>query len=169
MSILCLKGRIDEGEISIRSSLKIHDDPIMPIINPVLHLCARGVDRPIVDLFRQKSTCSLLTEKGCKYTFGRRPSGGVLLIPDEAGCYSLISDEIVFKLWLEHQAVLQKLVEYYSDNTFAKVIRSHIALLEQDVSEALKLVQDPEQLDESDRNAFKMLFWLKKGCLEIEF
>ena len=80
--------------------------------NPFLYLRARNIDRPIVDLLSMKTTCSMLTNKGCSYDLQNRPSGGVNLIPKENGsCYHKEDPLVKMKEWESYQKVLEKLVK----------------------------------------------------------
>lgn len=114
---LSFKGLMDklaEGNISVVSAIKfeklLHNGRIY--VNPFLYLRARNKNREIIDLLSMKTTCSLLTEEGCKYSYEERPSMGKNLIPvDGVRCYPLKSPNILISEWDSYQKVLSKIVK----------------------------------------------------------
>lgn len=131
-----LKSILDKGEISITTCVYVNaDDNNKIFIDIVLNLRARNIDRPIVDLISKKNTCSVLTETGCKYSFDERPTGGVLLIPDNDECINIYPPELQLEEWKKYQEVLKKLVEHYSNNSFEKEFKLQVAK----ISEKLKM------------------------------
>lgn len=104
---------LKQGKVSIVSSLsfeKLQNGKIFA--NPFLYLRARNNNRPIVDLFSMKTSCSQLGKNGCNYSLDQRPSGGVNLIPKENGkCYSLKNQEELMMSWENYQKILTRLVK----------------------------------------------------------
>jgi hypothetical protein len=131
-----LKSILDKGEISITTCVYVNADCNNKIfIEKVLNLRARNINRPIVDLISKKNTCSVLTETGCKYSFNERPTGGILLIPDNDECINIYPPELQLEEWKKHQEVLKILVKHYTNNPFEKEFELQVAK----VSEALKV------------------------------
>ena len=116
-----------EGYISIVSTLNIS---ILPngkkVINPILLLRERNINRPIVDLLSYKTSCASLTEQGCKYDFEHRPSGGKILIPRENGkCYDPTSLNKV-EVWLSYQKVLQRVVKRITGKNVEECLKEDV-------------------------------------------
>lgn len=113
-----------EGKISIVSALSVERLPNNKLyMRPILYLRARNTNRPIVDLFSTKTTCSQLTDIGCSYTYEERPSGGKNLIPSSSGCYPAISQLEIVQGWESYQKVLSKLVKRITGNTVEEQLR----------------------------------------------
>lgn len=104
---------LGQGKISIVSALSFEELPNGKIVaNPFLYLRARNINRPIVDLFSMKTSCSQLGKNGCNYSLEERPSGGVNLIPKENNkCYHLKSHRELIELWQNYQKILTRLVK----------------------------------------------------------
>ncbi len=115
------------GDISIISTLNIS---ILPngkkVIDSILLLRERNINRPIVDLLSYKTSCASLTEQGCKYDFEHRPSGGKNLIPRENGkCYDPTSLNKV-EVWLSYQKVLQRVVKRITGKTVEECLKEDV-------------------------------------------
>ena len=108
-----LKKEMEKGYISID-----YVDGEM-ILEPVgiYFLRIRNRDFPIVDTGYNRGTpCILLTEKGCKLEYEKRPAGGRLLIPKEnKKCYSKYEVEDSCKEWKPYQGILHQLMEFFKD------------------------------------------------------
>lgn len=104
---------LSSGNISIVSAIIFEKLPNNKIYaNPFLYLRARNTNREVVDLLSMKTTCSLLTDIGCKYSYDERPSMGKYLVPVENNkCYSLKKSEIMIESWSSYQKVLSKIVK----------------------------------------------------------
>lgn len=140
---------LEKGEISIRATVTS---------TLLLYLRARGVNRPIVDLFSLDTSCQMVDkEKGCKYDFHHRPSGGNLLIPHFEGekCgYPGIETETFLKSWSLHQVPLQKAVKYFTGNTLEEE-----ALLEiKEILENQKAKNDEERKHQMELAIFAHLY-----------
>ena len=113
---LSLKGLLkilESGNISIVSAIMFEKLPNGTMYaNPFLYLRARNINREIVDLLSMKTTCSMLTDTGCYYSYKERPSMGRNLVPVENNkCYPLKNPNIVIKEWDRYQKVLSKAVK----------------------------------------------------------
>lgn len=104
---------LSSENISIVSALIFEKLPNNKIYaNPFLYLRARNTNREIIDLLSMKTTCSLLTDAGCKYSYNERPSMGKYLVPVENNqCYPLKDPNIVIESWKSYQKVLSKVVK----------------------------------------------------------
>lgn len=113
LSFNYLYEKLMKGNISIVSTIIFEKLPNGKLYtNPFLYLRARNTDKPIVDLFSLKTTCSMLTDEGCSYDLENRPGGGVNLIPKEnGGCYHKVKPYDEMKKWESYQRVLGKLVK----------------------------------------------------------
>lgn len=116
-----LKRELEKGYISI----DYVDGEVILQSFGVYILRVRNQDSPIVDTgFRNKGPCILLTEKGCKLSYKKRPSGGKLLIPSDklAGfltpkrqCKSQYPIEDCCYEWKPHQKLLSQLADYFQE------------------------------------------------------
>ncbi len=92
-----------------------------------LYLRARNINRDIIDFFGIEGTCSILGDKGCKYSDSERPSLGLSLIPRKAkdgGCVQLAdkySYEIMYD-WIRYQKVLEQIIINISGKTSIDLI-----------------------------------------------
>ena len=126
-----LKKELDKETISITSIFEKSYVKNRSIINPILFLRVRNRKRGIVDLFSEKTRCSLLTPDGCPYSFEERPLGAIMLLPKykngKRACESLeLSNEIALKNWKKHQDALKKLVEYYTGKPMNERLKEEI-------------------------------------------
>ena len=124
-----LKKRLDEKEISIVSLNSITKEGEKIKSNIVLYLRARNTRKDIVDLISKKTTCMMLTENGCKYSMDNRPTGGVLFIAMDDGCYQIYPPEEFVCDWLKHQEVLEKLIKHITNNSFEKEYNREVKVL----------------------------------------
>ena len=110
-----MKAEIEKGYISI----DIVPGEMISKLLDVLILRVRNQGAPIVDMGKKRSPCILLTEKGCKLKYKKRPAGGRLLIPSKKGDTLTCSSEYDIKdccyEWKPHQKILAQLVEYFQD------------------------------------------------------
>lgn len=121
---------LDTGNVSIVAALSFKTlRNGEKIVEPVLYLRARNIDRGVVDLFSLKKTCSMLTDKGCTYTLENRPGGGVNLIPSEDGCRPLKNPLEEIKKWLPYQALLSRLVKRYTGKSVEENLREDIKMV----------------------------------------
>ena len=128
---LGLKKELDKETISITSIFEKSYVKNRSIINPILFLRVRNRKRGIVDLFSEKTRCSLLTPDGCPYSFEERPLGAIMLLPSykngKLACESLeLSNEIALENWKKHQEALKKLVEYYTGKSVNERLKEEI-------------------------------------------
>ena len=114
-----LYEKLKEGNISIVATLKFEKLPNGNIFaNPFLYLRARNINRDIIDLLSMKTTCSQLTETGCRYNYEERPSIGKNLIPQEdLKCYPHEKPMILMQSWESYQKILFKLVKRFTGLT----------------------------------------------------
>lgn len=123
-----LENKLKSGEISIVACLNFQTLPNgQKTFEPILYLRARNINRSVVDLISMKTTCSLLTETGCSYTFENRPSGGKNLIPKENNeCYPKENQLEKIKEWLPYQKILSRLVKRITKMSVREVIERDI-------------------------------------------
>lgn len=76
---------------------------------PVLMLCAQGVGRPAIDLFRSNIRCASLLASGCTFALGERPFECAAIVPSTAEC-KLSGTIHMEDLWTQHQEVLRQVV-----------------------------------------------------------
>lgn len=107
-----LKRRINKGYISIATASRLNG---IELPYPILYLKIRNINSDICCM-STKGRCMLLTDKGCKLKFKKRPSGGKALIPGKEGCHSLYTEEEILTQWKPYQEVLKQLWNVYSDN-----------------------------------------------------
>ncbi len=162
-----LKEQLDKGEISIVAVFYGYKTDNEILIKPILHLRVRNVNRPIVDLLSKKTRCSMLSENGCKYSLDNRPTGGVLLIANEDGCYNLLPEEVSIREWKKHQEVLKDLVTHYTSNSLEEELEIQIKQATEEIRNELILVQEVSKLSEEGRAILETLAMLDKGILQI--
>ena len=131
LSFESLKKELEKETISITSVLELDKIRNQVINSPVLFLRTRNRKREIVDLFSEKTRCSLLTPDGCPYSFEERPLGAIMLLPSykngKLACESLeLSNEIALENWKKHQEALKKLVEYYTGKSVNERLKEEI-------------------------------------------
>lgn len=116
LSFNALYELLQQGNISIVSSLEFLLTPDGKYwVTPLLHLRARNINRPIVDLISMKTSCSQLLENGCKYSYEERPSGGKNLIPQpNDNCYTNIDLQVLMQEWNTYQKLLARLVRRFT-------------------------------------------------------
>lgn len=128
LSFKGILSKLEEGNISVVSAIKfeeLHNGRIYA--NPFLYLRARNKNREIIDLLSMKTTCSLLTEKGCKYSYEERPSMGKNLIPVEGTrCYPLKNPNVLLNEWDSYQKVLSKVVKKITGLTVEERLRQDV-------------------------------------------
>lgn len=161
MTFNYLKNRLDTGEISIIATLSISQDGKKGLVSPILNLRSRGVNRPIVDLFSKKNTCSMLTETGCKYSFDKRPTGGVLLIPSKEGCYNLNSEEAALEEWDKYYRVLKSLVVHYTSHSLENELKLQIEKAKAEIAKELIVISDVKNLSPESMAIFQSLQFLR--------
>ena len=121
-----LKESLDKGDKSIVAVLNFK--PLKNggnIIEPILYIRARNINRGVVDLISMKTSCAELMESGCMYDYEHRPLGGRNLKPRElelGGCYPIISRIDIMKQWVPYQKQLRKLVKHYTGMSVDKKI-----------------------------------------------
>ena len=131
LSFESLKKELEKETISITSVLELDKIRDQVINSPVLFLRTRNRKREIVDLFSEKTRCSLLTPDGCPYSFEERPLGAIMLLPayknGERACESLeLSNDIALKNWKKYQTVLKRLVQYYTGKPMEERLKEEI-------------------------------------------
>ena len=117
-----LKREIEKGYISI----DLVDGEMFDRSGFFYMLRVRNVGAPIVDYGYARSSCCLLTKRGCKLNYSKRPMGGKMLIPRYAiiegsellMCTNLYDIEECCMDWKEHTQVISKLAEYFKDKDF---------------------------------------------------
>lgn len=109
-----LKKYIDRGNISI-VYVRTHEDEFENR-SEIYILRVRGENRPISDFVgRENITCSMLTDKGCEFSYDERPLGGKMMIARKnMQCFSVYDSEMCFKDWLPYQRILKKLFKKYA-------------------------------------------------------
>lgn len=126
---------LSNGNISIVSAIIFEKLPNNRIYaNPFLYLRARNTNREVIDLLSMKTTCSLLTDTGCKYSYDERPSMGKNLVPVENNrCYSLKDPEIIIESWKSYQKVLSKVVKKMTGLSVEEKLKQDVENLFYDV------------------------------------
>lgn len=90
----------------------------------VLYLRARNKDKKIVDIihfnWEADGPCaSWDPEKGCKFTYAKRPKGGRMLIPDDGlrfdGCEAKYHEIDAAREWLKFQDVMYEVFKYFKN------------------------------------------------------
>ena len=114
LSFESLKKELEKETISITSVIEMDKIHGQMINNPVLFLRVRNRKRGIIDLFSEKTRCSLLTPDGCPYSLEERPLGAMMLLPkkdhDTLACETLKEvNDITIENWKKHQEVLKRL------------------------------------------------------------
>ena len=107
-----LKSKIRKGYISIATVNEV-DGITLPY--PILYLKVRNINSDICCI-SAAGRCMLLTNKGCKLSFKKRPSGGKALIPSREGCKSLYTEQEILTQWKPHQEVLKQLWNVFSED-----------------------------------------------------
>ena len=119
---------LNEGNISIVSSIRFsrnRDGKLL--VEPILYLRARNINRDVIDLFSMKTTCSMLTDKGCSYDSKHRPSGGLNLIPSETHkCYPYKDPLSIVEGWHSYQRILEKIVKKYTGKSVYDKLKEDI-------------------------------------------
>lgn len=120
-----LLSTLEEGNISVVAVLQFEKLKTGKLfVNPFLYLRARNINRPIIDLLSMKTTCSQLTDRGCKYKLENRPTGGKNLIPKEnLQCYPLVNQMDIINSWLSYQKTLAKIVKRMSGISVSERLR----------------------------------------------
>lgn len=116
-----LKKEMEKGYISIDY---VHGNLIFESSGLYI-LRIRNQGAPIVDLGYKRTPCILLTEKGCKLKYRKRPSGGKYLVPSNQfssnkptpirKCLSIYTIVDCCYDWKPYQKILVKLTEYFQD------------------------------------------------------
>ena len=110
----------------------------------------------------------MLSENGCKYSLDNRPTGGVLLIASEDGCYNLLSEEVCLKEWEKYQEVLKALVTYYTSNSLKEEIEIQVKQATEEIKNELILVKEVSKLSEESMTILETLAMLNGGVLQID-
>ncbi len=160
-----------EQEASIRATFEIDNYGA----SPVLFLESRGKDKGPVNLFSLPTSCALLTNQGCPYKIGDRPTGGILLLPKEDENHELCCEihehaqAILLKGWLKYQKLLNKLVKYYTGNTVDKQLALDITKVVQTLG---KKLESDLALTEQEKTCLEPLPFFHEpyldDCLEKE-
>ena len=127
---------LSEGNISIVAAADFMriDDKL--VFSPFLYLRARNNNRDVVDLISMKTRCSMLTDKGCSYSYEERPSGGKNLQPKKfffGKCRPIFSPRQKVLEWEPYQGVLRKIVKNYTGMSVETKIREDVENLFTDV------------------------------------
>lgn len=118
-----LKRELEKGYISI----DLVDGEAFDRQGFFLILRIRNRKARIVDLYYERGEpCVLFTEKGCKLSYDKRPTGGRLLIPIELkckgfsylDCHSAYTIEDCCMEWKPYQKILSELVHYFKDKDY---------------------------------------------------
>ncbi|MBE6155673.1 MAG: hypothetical protein E7164_02825 [Firmicutes bacterium] len=129
-----LYNKLQEGYISIVCALNFQVIKGKPVVNPILYVKARNVNRPIIDLLSMRTKCSALTEEGCLYDYEHRPSGGVNLVPKKNGqCYHEKSPMEYITMWKPYQTILRKLVKKISGKSVENQLKDNAYQLFKDI------------------------------------
>ena len=131
LSFESLKKELEKETISITSVIEMDKIHGQMINNPVLFLRVRNRKRGIIDLFSEKTRCSLLTPDGCPYSLEERPLGAMMLLPkkdhDTLACETLKEvNDITIENWKKHQEVLKRLVKYYTGKPIEERLKEEI-------------------------------------------
>lgn len=120
---------LEEGNTSIVAYFDIRIINGKPKFLPTLYLRARNKGRGEIDLFSLKRTCSLLTKKGCPYSFYERPTGGKNLVPHENGCYQLQDPKTILNSWIPYQSILYSIVKMKTGKSVEEKIKEDVVNL----------------------------------------
>lgn len=165
LDINYLQKKLEEGNISIVSAQHFKRVNNKLINEPFLYLRARNIERPIVDLLSMKTTCSLLTDKGCIYSKENRPKGGLNLIPSEnypIGCNPAVNQLELLNEWNNYQKVLARLVKRLTGMSVDQKLKEDIYNLFLSVYyEQYEYVSEIEKID-----IFALLPLLKEAYYE---
>lgn len=156
-----LYEKLKEGNISIVATLKFEKLPNGNIFaNPFLYLRARNINRDIIDLLSMKTTCSQLTETGCRYNYEERPTIGKNLIPKEdLKCYPHEKPMLLMQSWESYQKVLFKLVKRFTGLTVEEKLREDAEQLFIDV-----LLEKFDRIDHIEiKDVKEMIFLLAQS------
>ena len=123
-----LLKKLEEGNISVVATIIFKKLPNGKMYaNPILYLRARNNNREIIDLISMKTTCSMLTDTGCKYSYDERPSMGKNLMPvPDKKCYPLENPNIIIKEWDSYQRVLSKIVKRMTGLTLDEKVKQDV-------------------------------------------
>lgn len=128
---------LSEGDKSIVAAIKFNITKKGKIvIEPLLYIRARNVNRDIIDLISMKTRCSQLGENGCKHDYNHRPLGGRNLTPsrpDDGPCQPVISPLYIANSWKTYQNQLRKIVKHYTGMSVEKKIHQDVENLFYDV------------------------------------
>lgn len=81
-----------------------------------------------------KTTCSVLTDTGCKYDYENRPSGGKNLIPSDKGFCTPNQNPIEkMKEWESYQKQLSKIVKIFTGKTVDDKLKEDVENLFYDI------------------------------------
>lgn len=129
ITIDCIEELLDTGRVSIVSTLgfdKNNNGKLM--INYILYLRARNVDRDEIDLLTMKTRCASLTDEGCYYDLENRPSGGAALIPrinnGKLNCYTEIDRRVEVIRWMPYQKMLYRVIKRRTGMSVAEKLKS---------------------------------------------
>ena len=131
LSLNELKTELNKGDKSIVSTLEVSYANHRYCVSPILMIRVRNEGRGVVDLFSEKTRCSLLTKDGCPYSFENRPTGGIMLIPFKNGsgfdCKTLeTANQIAIDGWKRYQKVLARLVKYYTGRSLDERLKEEV-------------------------------------------
>lgn len=136
------------------------------IIEPLLYVRARNINRDIVDLISMKTTCSQLDENGCKYNYNERPLGGKNLTPsriEDGPCRPIISPLEIVKSWQPYQNQLRRIVKHYTGMNIENKIRQDVENLFYDIlMEKFEGVAEAELIDIRDFAKFLLKVFPKE-------
>lgn len=142
---------LESGNISIVAALKFSFAKDKLIATPFLYLRARNKNREVVDLLSMKTTCSMLREDGCTYSYEERPSGGVNLVPKKNSkdiCLPNKDPLSIMKGWESYQRPLGKLVKRITGLSVEEKLRQDVIQLFYDIlCENFEGVMDAEIAD----------------------
>lgn len=120
-----LYNKLEEGNISIVATVIFKKMKDKLLATPFLYLRARNRNREIVDLLSMKTTCSMLRDDGCSYSYEERPSGGVNLVPMPKGipCEGKQDLRDLVGEWESYQRPLSRLVKRFTGKSVDEKFR----------------------------------------------
>lgn len=138
----------DRSMKGLLESLAVGDKSIVAMINfetlpngkfiavPFLYVRARNCDRDVIDLVSMKTTCSMLTDTGCSYSYEDRPFGGRNLVPrrrSDGPCRPLDNPLDKIMEWEPYQKQLSKIVKRYTGKSVDAKVKEDVENLFYDV------------------------------------
>lgn len=130
-----LYKKLEEGNISIVAAIIFRKVKEKMLVEPFLYLRARNTNRDVVDLLSMKTTCSMLRDNKCFYSYEERPAGGVNLVPRDYGekCFPKEDPRKIIREWERYQKPLGRLVKRFTGKSVDEKFREDVEQLFYDI------------------------------------